>query len=68
VAAGRLDAYYELGLNPWDHAAAGLVATEAGAVLSGLHGRPFAEPMALAAAPQVAAPLRELLERLHPEP
>jgi myo-inositol-1(or 4)-monophosphatase len=67
VAAGRLDAYYELHLNPWDHAAAGLVAAEAGAVLSGLHGRPFAEPMALAAAPPVAGPLRELLERLHPE-
>lgn len=67
VAAGRLDGYYELGLKPWDHAAAGLVATEAGAVLSGLHGRPFAEPMAVAAAPSVAAPLRELLERLHPE-
>jgi myo-inositol-1(or 4)-monophosphatase len=67
VAAGRLDAYYELDLKPWDHAAAGLVAAEAGAVLSGLHGRPFAEPMAVAAAPSVAGPLRELLERLHPQ-
>ena len=66
VAAGRLDGYYELDLKPWDHAAAGLVATEAGAVLSGLHGRPFAEPMAVAAAPSVAGPLLELLERLHP--
>jgi myo-inositol-1(or 4)-monophosphatase len=33
VAAGRLDAYVEEGLNPWDVAAGGLVATEAGAVL-----------------------------------
>jgi myo-inositol-1(or 4)-monophosphatase len=66
VAAGRLDAYYEEGLKPWDHAAAGLVAAEAGAVLSGLHGRPFAQPMAVAAAPSVAGPLLELLERLHP--
>lgn len=31
VACGRLDGYWELGLNPWDHAAASLVATEAGA-------------------------------------
>ena len=31
VAAGRLDAYVEEGLNLWDHAAGGLVATEAGA-------------------------------------
>jgi len=33
VAAGRLDAYVEEGLNPWDMAAGGLVATEAGARL-----------------------------------
>ncbi len=33
VACGRLDAYVEEGLNPWDMAAGGLVATEAGARL-----------------------------------
>jgi myo-inositol-1(or 4)-monophosphatase len=33
VGAGRVDAYVEEGLNPWDMAAGGLVATEAGAVL-----------------------------------
>jgi myo-inositol-1(or 4)-monophosphatase len=33
VAAGRLDGYVEEGLNAWDMAAGGLVATEAGAVL-----------------------------------
>lgn len=31
VAAGRLDAYFERGLAPWDWAAGGLVAAEAGA-------------------------------------
>ena len=31
VAAGRLDAYFERGLMPWDWAAGGLVAAEAGA-------------------------------------
>jgi myo-inositol-1(or 4)-monophosphatase len=34
VAAGRFDAYVEEGLHRWDMAAGGLVATEAGAVLS----------------------------------
>jgi myo-inositol-1(or 4)-monophosphatase len=54
AAAGRIDAYYELHLNPWDHAAGGLVAAEAGLVVTGLPGRPFAEPMAIVAAPSVA--------------
>src|SRR4051812_36049401 len=27
LGAGRIDAYFEVGLNPWDHAAGGLVAT-----------------------------------------
>ncbi len=31
VAAGRLDAFYEVGLAPWDWAASSLVASEAGA-------------------------------------
>jgi myo-inositol-1(or 4)-monophosphatase len=64
AAAGRVDAYYELDLKPWDHAAGALVAEEAGLVLTGTAGRPFAEPMAVAAAPSVAAALVELLERL----
>lgn len=38
VAAGRLDAYYETGLNPWDLAAGWLIATEAGAAVGGLDG------------------------------
>jgi len=65
AAAGRVDAYYELDLKPWDHAAGALVAAEAGLVVTGIDGRPFAEPMAVAVAPSVAQPLVELLERLH---
>jgi myo-inositol-1(or 4)-monophosphatase len=65
VAAGRLDAYYEKGLKPWDHAAAGLVAAEAGVVLSGLPGIPFGEGMAIAAAPSIAGPFLDLLVELH---
>src|SRR6185312_8683600 len=65
VAAGRVDAYYELGLNPWDHAAGALIAAEAGAVLRGLPGRPFAEPMAIAAAPSVADAFTDQVTALH---
>lgn len=39
VAAGRLDGYFESGLNVWDYAAGVLIATEAGCLASGLHGR-----------------------------
>jgi myo-inositol-1(or 4)-monophosphatase len=65
AAAGQIDAYYELDLNPWDHAAGALIAAEAGLVVTGTEGRPFGEPMAVAAAPGIAGPLVELLERLH---
>lgn len=34
VASGSLDAYFEAGVNEWDYAAAGLIATEAGAKLT----------------------------------
>ncbi|WP_426572570.1 inositol monophosphatase family protein [Aquihabitans sp. McL0605] len=36
VACGRVDAYWEVGLNPWDHAAGALIAREAGATVTGL--------------------------------
>ena len=65
VAAGRTDAYYELNLNPWDHAAGALVAAEAGLVVTGLPGSPFGEPMAIAAASSIAAPFIDLLVELH---
>jgi myo-inositol-1(or 4)-monophosphatase len=65
AAAGRTDAYYELDLNPWDHAAGALVAAEAGLVVTGLPGSPFAEPMAIAAAPSIAGPFIDLLVELH---
>jgi myo-inositol-1(or 4)-monophosphatase len=37
VAGGRIDAYYERCLKPWDHAAGALVASEAGAVVAVSH-------------------------------
>lgn len=39
VAAGRLDAYYELGIYPWDIAAGDLLVSEAGGVVSDYTGR-----------------------------
>jgi myo-inositol-1(or 4)-monophosphatase len=38
VAAGRFDGYWELSLNPWDIAAGGLIAEEAGARVSNANG------------------------------
>jgi myo-inositol-1(or 4)-monophosphatase len=61
VAAGRIDAYYERGTQPWDHAAGGLIAAEAGCWVGGLEGQPMSQAMAAAAAPAIAAEFRELL-------
>jgi myo-inositol-1(or 4)-monophosphatase len=67
VAAGRLDAFYERGLNYWDFAAGGLIAREAGATVGGLAGRPESTSMALAAGPGLYHQLDEFLTRLNPE-
>jgi len=40
VACGRLDAFWEFGLNPWDMAAGVLLVTEAGGARSDMHGAP----------------------------
>lgn len=61
VASGRLDAYYERGLKPWDLAAGQLVASEAGATVTGLAGRPAGEAMVVAAAEELARPLADAL-------
>jgi myo-inositol-1(or 4)-monophosphatase len=41
VAAGRMDAFWEQHLKPWDMAAGALMLTEAGGRLSALDGSPF---------------------------
>nr|WP_284046676.1 inositol monophosphatase family protein [Actinoplanes maris] len=61
VAEGTLDAYYEKGLNPWDWAAGGLVATEAGIVVSGLSGAAPGLDMVVAASPAIHGPLHDAL-------
>ena len=51
AAEGRVDAYFEKGLNAWDHAAGGLVAAEAGLLVTGLRGAPPGPAMVVAAPP-----------------
>ena len=67
VAAGRLDAFFERGLNYWDYAAGGLIAREAGAVVGGLAGRAESTSMTVAAGPDLYPQLDAFLTRLHPE-
>ncbi|WP_344250635.1 inositol monophosphatase family protein [Isoptericola hypogeus] len=62
VADGTLDLYYERGLNPWDLAAGGLVAAEAGAFVGGLRGAPAGAGMTVAGARPVVDDLVTLLE------
>lgn len=61
VAAGRLDAYWEVGLNRWDHSAGGLIAAEAGARVGDLAGGPPSSDFVLAAAPEIWDELADLL-------
>jgi myo-inositol-1(or 4)-monophosphatase len=61
VATGRVDAYFERGVQPWDHAAGGLIACEAGARFAGLHGRPPSDRFVLAAPPNLFEALHDLL-------
>ena len=67
VAAGRMDAFFERGLNYWDYAAGGLIAREAGALVGGLSGRPESTAMTIAAGPDLFRHLDVFLGRLDPE-
>ena len=61
VAAGEVDAYWELGLSPWDYEAGLLIAAEAGAevaVRQAAHGR---GPAVVAACPALMPAFVELL-------
>jgi myo-inositol-1(or 4)-monophosphatase len=61
TAEGALDAYFEKGLNPWDHAAGGLVAEEAGLVVAGLDGAPPGLDLVNAAPPALFPALHDRL-------
>ncbi|MFH8366575.1 inositol monophosphatase family protein [Streptomyces sp. NPDC018031] len=64
VACGRLDGYYERGLNPWDLAAGELIAREAGALTGGRPGGRADGDLTVAAAPGVFEELQRRLEDL----
>lgn len=59
LAAGRVDAFYEWGLKPWDRAAGALIAREAGAVV-----KESPEGDVVAAGPSLAPELDRLLTQL----
>jgi myo-inositol-1(or 4)-monophosphatase len=67
VAAGRLDGYYERGLNYWDYAAGALIATEAGAAVGDSRGGPPSTSMTVAAGPGLFGPLTLALSGLDAE-
>ena len=67
VAAGRVDGYYERGLNYWDYAAGALIAAEAGAVVGDSKDGPPSPSMAVAAGPGLFGPLRDALAELDAE-
>ena len=64
VASGRVDAYFERTLSPWDHAAGALIAREAGARVTGLNGVAPSHEFILAAAPELAESLEAKLAEL----
>ncbi|MEP7034236.1 MAG: inositol monophosphatase family protein [Actinomycetota bacterium] len=66
VARGRVDAYYESGLNAWDLAAGWIIATEAGALVTGLNGMAPGQAAVVAAGPGIHATLVSRLEALVP--
>ena len=61
VACGRVDAYYERGLNHWDLAAGELIASEAGASVGAIEGGPAKPGSVVAAPPALFEQLRVLL-------
>lgn len=61
VAAGRVDAFYERGLNPWDIAAGTVLVREAGGTVGDLDGNPTDGDFVLAAPPGLRDALAELL-------
>ena len=67
VAANRVDAYYERGLNYWDYAAGALVAAEAGAAVGDTRGGPPSTSFTVVAGAALFAPLRDALAALDAE-
>lgn len=67
VAQGLLDMFFERGVNPWDHAAGGLIAREAGAIVSGLNNKTESTEMLVATNRFLHGNICELLESVSAE-
>ena len=65
VGCGRLDAYYEIGLNSWDYMAGALIASEAGAIVDDLRNGPPTSTFTFASTPSIEPQLRQLLVDLN---
>ena len=61
AAAGRVDAYFEENLGPWDFAAGELIAREAGCLSGDFSGGPVRTAQVLVANPKLFEPLRALI-------
>ena len=61
VALGAIDGYFEGSLKEWDYAAGGLIATEAGAVISGRGGKAADSDLVVCAGPALHAQLLPLI-------
>jgi myo-inositol-1(or 4)-monophosphatase len=66
LAAGRVDAYYERGVQAWDIAAGALIVEEAGGRVGGLNGAAAGPELAVAGGPGVFEALHDLLVPLDP--
>lgn len=64
VADGSINGYFEVGAKPWDYSAGVLIAQEAGAVASGLFGKPASPDYVVCAAPLLQREMVTLLESL----
>lgn len=65
VASGQLDGYFEYRLNPWDIAAGGIIAREAGAATGGFGGHTFDDGYVIACAPGLLGEATALVERAY---
>jgi myo-inositol-1(or 4)-monophosphatase len=63
VANGSLDAFWEIGLSPWDIAAGALLVQEAGGIISNLNGKEgwLQSGNVLAASPKIYDAMLEVL-------
>lgn len=63
VACGRIDAYYELGVWPWDVTGGSVIVTEAGGIVSGFESERAERSVIAASNSETHSQLRSLLSR-----